>query len=77
MRWVDEGEHTNIYRCGACGRWRPWCDGAADDMPEVCDRCWSIAHKPWWWRILRRLGLVRIEDHGCGECVLEPTWRWT
>lgn len=33
-----------LYLCAGCGRWRPWSDGAADDMPDHCDRCWALAH---------------------------------
>lgn len=29
-----------IYRCPTCLRWWPWCIGAADDAPEICDDCW-------------------------------------
>lgn len=32
------------YRCLWCRRDVPWCFGAADDMPEVCDDCWVVAH---------------------------------
>jgi hypothetical protein len=32
------------FRCQAAGhrgdRATPWCNGASDDMPEVCDACW-------------------------------------
>lgn len=35
---------TLIYRCPTCRRFVPWCYGAADDMPEDCDRCWDAAH---------------------------------
>ena len=64
MRWVEEGEFTNIYQCAGCRRWRPWCDGAHDDMPDHCDRCWAEAHwhewkLSWWGRLRRWLGLQR------------------
>ena len=29
-----------LYVCNACQAWTPWCNGAADDMPGVCDACW-------------------------------------
>ena len=29
------------WRCKGCGRFRPPCDGAADDEPDLCDRCWA------------------------------------
>ena len=28
------------FDCPGCGRRVPWCYGAADDMPELCDGCW-------------------------------------
>jgi hypothetical protein len=33
------------YRCKGCKRWRPWCEGGADDTAasEHCDRCWNEA----------------------------------
>lgn len=33
------------YRCIGCGRWRPWCEGGADDTAASaqCDRCWNAA----------------------------------
>ena len=33
------------YRCKECKRWRPWCEGGADDtaVSECCDRCWNVA----------------------------------
>lgn len=33
-----------VYVCAWCRRAVPWCFGAGDDMPEVCDDCWSEAH---------------------------------
>lgn len=33
-----------IYQCAGCRRWVGWCFGAADDMPDHCDDCWSKAH---------------------------------
>src|SRR3990172_130667 len=34
-----ETEHTPVYCCPSCGRWRPWDDGGTDS--EACDDCWS------------------------------------
>lgn len=34
---------TRWYRCARCQRRVPWCFGAADDMPELCDDCWAAA----------------------------------
>lgn len=33
-------EPCPLYLCVACESWQPWCYGAADDMPAVCDACW-------------------------------------
>lgn len=35
---------TLIYRCRTCLRFRPACEGAADDLPDDCDECWAKAH---------------------------------
>ena len=32
-----------LYRCPGCRRLVPWCLGAADDKPELCDDCWAEA----------------------------------
>lgn len=32
------------WQCLWCRLWVPWSNGAGDDMPEVCDECWSVAH---------------------------------
>jgi len=32
--------YTLRYRCAGCHRSVPWCFGAADDLPEMCDDCW-------------------------------------
>ena len=29
------------YECKDCKRRVPWCYGAADNMPNVCDDCWT------------------------------------
>lgn len=34
-----------IYRCPRCKRLNGWCSGAADDTPEICDRCRSEIEK--------------------------------
>lgn len=60
------GSRTRIYVCDVCGRFRPWCDGCADDLPECCDRCWALAHEPWWMKLLRSLfPFLPKGDHGC------------
>jgi len=32
------------YTCPGCLRFVPWCFGAADDAPELCDDCWGAKH---------------------------------
>jgi hypothetical protein len=29
------------FKCGLCGKWRPWSKGCADGLGDVCDGCWS------------------------------------
>lgn len=31
------------YTCAGCKRRVPWCYGADDDYPELCDDCWLQA----------------------------------
>ncbi len=52
----DECEKHKTYRCATCKRRRPWSDGAADDMPDSCDGCWSMANSD------RYANSVRIGD---------------
>lgn len=33
------------FLCPACGYLRPYCFGAADDYPELCDHCWAKVQK--------------------------------
>lgn len=33
-----------IFKCAGCLKFFGWCVGAADDMPDHCDDCWSKAH---------------------------------
>ena len=42
-----------FYRCGGCERLIPWCNGAHDELLELCDDCavevwhvraWAEAH---------------------------------
>lgn len=64
-----EGDSTNVYQCSGCTRFRPWCDGAADDLPELCDSCWALAHESWWMKIVRFvLPLIPKGKHGCDAC---------
>lgn len=35
---------VRLYLCPGCTRLVPWCFGAADDRPELCDDCWCEAH---------------------------------
>jgi hypothetical protein len=34
-----------LFECNICGRLMPWCKGAADDLPDSCDDCWSAVHR--------------------------------
>ena len=36
----DPARLPAMYRCLSCREWWPWCIGAADDAPEICDSCW-------------------------------------
>lgn len=33
------------YTCPGCLRFVPWCYGAADDAPELCDECWAAGRR--------------------------------
>ena len=37
-------DEPKTYVCAWCRRKVPWCFGAFDDMPDVCDDCWAEAH---------------------------------
>ena len=33
-----------VFECARCGRFVPYDFGCADDLPDMCDRCWhSVA----------------------------------
>ena len=38
-------EAGQYYECQSCGYLQPWCKGAADDYPEICDDCLSLAEQ--------------------------------
>lgn len=41
-----KGERTPYaWRCPGCRKWRAMDDGAADDLPHLCDRCWGKHHR--------------------------------
>jgi hypothetical protein len=42
-----------VYRCPRCRMHVPWCFGAADGHPELCDACWDV---------VTRLVLAEHED---------------
>ncbi len=42
-----------VFVCGRCRRLTPFCLGAADDMPDACDECWSKAHSAARYRRTR------------------------
>ena len=52
--WDPWFEH--VYVCQRCDRARPWSDGGADDLPDICDDCWAACHDSWWrlliWRAM-------------------------
>ena len=33
------------YTCAGCNQVTPYESGAADDMPDHCDKCWADAHR--------------------------------
>jgi hypothetical protein len=35
----DETEECGEFVCGHCGQIVPWCCGASDDTPDLCDDC--------------------------------------
>jgi len=36
---IKDGSRCHLYWCTGCATWQPWCCGAADDHPELCDDC--------------------------------------
>lgn len=42
---LDCGFAWRTFECPGCGRTVPWCFGAADDQPELCDGCWYVLHE--------------------------------
>jgi hypothetical protein len=51
----SELAYTKRYRCLKCRRYVPWCFGAADDKPELCDDCWAEAHPVYKQALRARL----------------------
>ena len=39
---VEEG---HFFVCARCGRDTPWCRGADDEYPELCDDCAVLAQQ--------------------------------
>lgn len=73
MSLSEDDATAKVYRCPGCDQLRPWCDGAADDLPELCDRCWGLAHAPWHMKAVRFVfPWWPISGHGCDEC----KYRW-
>lgn len=35
-------ETAETFRCAVCANDVPWFEGAADDEPDLCDRCYGI-----------------------------------
>jgi len=60
---MDENE---VFRCNICGQITAWKDGAADDMPDACSKCWAKHHRldmennPDWAPYLE---VVRKDSH--------------
>jgi len=42
--FVCEWSSDQTFVCAMCQRTACYCQGAADDMPDVCDECWCDAH---------------------------------
>lgn len=40
----QETDNEQSFVCATCGETTPVENGAADDMPESCDKCWYAAH---------------------------------
>ncbi len=38
-------EPDHYFECPNCRYLRPWCFGAADDYPDLCDYCWAEVQK--------------------------------
>jgi hypothetical protein len=36
---ADREPCSGIFVCAACGKLKGWCCGAADELPDLCDRC--------------------------------------
>lgn len=59
---VEGCEEHQVFRCGTCCRATFWADGAADDRPDDCAKCWQAWHEP---RAILAQGLARLLDPGC------------
>lgn len=33
------GKPCRMWCCSGCGEYNPWCVGADDDTPDLCDAC--------------------------------------
>jgi hypothetical protein len=40
-----EGDRCVKFRCAGCKFWQPWCCGAADAHPDLCDNCAPTAER--------------------------------
>jgi hypothetical protein len=38
-------DFPRVFECTACERDVPWCRGASDDYPDLCDNCWGLVVK--------------------------------
>lgn len=38
-------DELEVFECERCGRFVPYAFGAADELPDCCDRCWhAVTH---------------------------------
>lgn len=57
-KFVENGG-DRVYRCECCLRLVPWCLGAADEFPDVCDDCYALLKRrdvTRWARWMKRVG---------------------
>lgn len=36
---VKHPERCKLFKCSGCRLWQPWCFGASDATPKLCDEC--------------------------------------
>lgn len=65
-RLFSAREPFDTWTCAGCRRERPWCDGGADENPDLCDACWFIVAAPPWRRLLAYVWPA--PEHRCDGC---------